>query len=659
MLLILAICLALPQQYVNLIMEKRFEEALEYCEGMIQKNKDPFLWKLEKGDIYYNKLLEFDKAAEVYQDVVENYKKDQGWAYYRLAQVLEVKEDFLNSAKMYEVVATRFRKFPLDSFALTGVERCFKKNYQDYVATVDGYNITRLELDERTSHASPFAPKDDKAVLEQMITERLIHTNAVAHGVKDTDFFKDNYKIASRRLLLDEIRAYEVMLKATPTEKEMKKYYKEHKEDYKLREQVTGKELVVDSDSLAIVLLDSLKKDISSFDTLAKMHSVEGTARNGGNMGVVYRGHKPESVEKVIFETEPNSLTDVITWDDKYGVYYVTSYKPERYREFDEVSSGIEAQVKTENIRKREEELAKKLRKEAKIKIHDDSIIAVLKDTTEQSNGIVLAEVNGRPITWGDVMQREEATAPQAPQAPQKSELDLTNPSRVEELVNTMIEEELRLELGWRKKHFLHDGYFVQVHGAFMRIMDQGLYKKVVLDMATVDSLEIEKFYEEHIEDFKIPESARLKEIVVDSRELAESIHREIIADPDAFDSLAIEYSTAATGKRGGNLGIIRKGMMQPEYDEVVFSLNTGEISRVFSVDGAKWQIVEMIEHNQERYRGLEEIRYSIESRLGNELRGKLANEFITKIKEEANIQIFLPEVEEKPEQETEGGDKQ
>ena len=66
-----------------------------------------------------------------------------------------------------------------------------------------------------------------------------------------------------------------------------------------------------------------------------------------------------------------------------------------------------------------------------------------------------------------------------------------------------------------------------------------------------------------------------------------------------------------------------------------------------------------MVEHNLERYRDLEEVRYSIESRLGHELRGKLANEFITKIKEEADIQIFLPEEEEIPEQETEGGDKQ
>jgi parvulin-like peptidyl-prolyl isomerase len=550
---------------------------------------------------------------------------------------------------MYEIVATRFRKAPLDSFSLTGVERCFKKNYQDYVATVDGYNITRLELDEKTGRGGQSARSDERAMLDQMITERLIYTNALANDVMATDFFKDNIKTQSRLLLLDEIRAYEVMQKSTPTDKQLKKYYSDNKENYKTREQITGKEIVVASDSLAMVLIDSLRKDISSFDTLAKLHSTESTARSGGNMGVVYRGRKPEAVDTVIFKTKPNSLTSIIGFDGKYGIYYITMYKPEQYRDFDEVKKQLESQVRTENIKKQEEAFAQSLKKKAKLITYQDSIYSVLKDTTLESNGVVLGQVNGRKITWADIQHKS------AFMTPQFSKLDLTKSDKVEELLNVMYDEELSLELGWRKKYFLHDGFFVQLKEAIKGILDQGLYKKIVMDAVVVDSQEVTDAYTTSKEEFKMPESARVNEILLDSKEKAEMVHKLVMANPQAFDSLAAVYSTGSSSARAGETGLVRRGMMSPEYDKFLFRLKVGAISDVFYVKENVWTIIKMVEYLPEQYRSLEEVRNMIESRLRRQKQGEIANAFLTKMKEEADIQIFLPAQEETPEQKPQG----
>ncbi len=647
MFMILALFFALPQEYVNLVMNEQYDEALRYCEEMIQKNKDPYQWKTEKGDIYYSKLLDFQHAAEVYQDVVDNHKHKNGWAYYRLAQVLEIEEDYLNSARMYEIVATRFRKAPLDSFSLNGVERCFKKNYQDYVAVIDGYNITRLELDERTGRGGQFARPDEKAVLEQMITERLIFANAVEHNVIETEYFETNFPMRNRTLLLDEVRTSEVIKRAEPTERQMKKYYNENKDKYIVREQVMGKEIVVESDSLAQFLFDSLSRDIASFDTLAKQYSTETSARNGGLMGIVYPGRKPANVDTVIFNTEVNTLTDVVPFDGKFGIYYITSHKPEQYREFDEVAKQIEAQVRTQNIENEEEELNKRLRKKAKIRIYDDSIIAVLEDTTDQSKDVTIAEINGRKITWAQAIQRNDAMVPRF------AKVDLSKPDKVEELLNTIFDEELRLELAWRNKYFLHDGYFMQFKDVMKTIMDQGLYQKVVLDAIVIDSAEVEKNYNEHIEEFKMPESARVHEIMLDTKELAEKVHGEAIAKPEAFDSLAAEYSIGPTSIRGGETGLIRRGMMGEDYDKVLFSLSIGEISNVFSVKENTWTIIKMVEHYPEHYRSLDEVRHIIESRIKRQQQSELASSFLDKIREEADIQILLPEAEETSEPQT------
>jgi peptidyl-prolyl cis-trans isomerase C len=649
MLLLIALILTLPQDYVNLIMDGKYQEAIEYCQERIQRNKDSYQWKLEMGDIYYTKLLDFNKATEIYQDVVDNYKHKDGWAYYRLAQVLEIKEDYLNSARMYEVVATRFRKAPLDSFSLTGVERCFKKNYQDYVATVDGYNITRLELDEKTGRGGPMARSDERAILDQMIMERLIYASAVAQDVKSTETFKENYRVRSKLLLLDEVRSTEVMQKATPTEKQVKRYYKDNKDKYKIGEQVMGKEIVVESDSLARMLLDSLQKDVASFDTLAKLYSIESSARSGGNMGAVYRDRKPKPVEDVLFKTNPDNLTKVIEFDGKYGIYFVTGYKPEQYRDFEDVQKQIEMQVKNENVKREDEALIKRLRKKAKINVYGDSISAVLKDTTEQSRNVVLADVNNRKIIWADVIYRNENMTPQF------AKLDLKKPDKVEELINTMIDENLRLQLAWEEKYYLYDGYFVQLKDALKTMMDRALYQKVVLDAIVTDSQEVAEHYEEHIEEFKVPESARIREILLKTKEEAETVRKLVMANPEAFDSLATEYSVAPSTLRGGEQGLIRRGMMEPEYERVIFSLKVGDISDVFNVRQDVWTIVKMMEYHPEHHRSLEEVKHIIESRLQRQKQSELANGFITKIREEANIEIFLPESEEEAAQESQG----
>lgn len=649
MFLILALAMALPQDYVNLVMNEQYEEAIAYCDKMIEKNKDQYQWKLEKGDIYYSKLLDYDEAARIYKDVVDNYEHKNGWAYYRLAQVLEMKEDFLTSAKLYEIVATRFRKAPLDSFSLSGVERCFKKNYQDYVATVNGYNITRLELDEKTGRGGPFERSDERAILDQMITERLIYASARDYEIDTTEYFSRDFGVRSKALLLDEIRACEVMDKVSPTEKQMKKYYKENKENYKIREQVIGKEIVVESDSLAQMILDSLHKDIASFDTLAKLYSVESSARNGGNMGIVYRERKPEPVEEALFKTEPKELTDIIQFDGKFGIYYVTSYTPERYRDFDEVSKQIESQVRAENIKKEEEKFKARLKKKSKQKIYSDSISALVASGEEKREETVLAEVNGRPITWGDVVFRNETMTPQF------AKLDLTKADKVEELINTIFDESLRLELAWRNKYFLHDGYFVQLKNAMKNIMDQVLYRKIVLDAVVLDSQEVRQYYKDHIEEFKMPESARVHEILCETKEEAEMVHKLVMANPEAFDSLAAEYSFGPSALRGGETGLIRRGMMGEEYDNILFSLKVGEISDVFSVKENTWTIIKMVEHEPEHYRDLEEVLNIIESRLKREKQSELANNFLTKIREEADIKILLPEPEEAAEQEAPG----
>jgi peptidyl-prolyl cis-trans isomerase C len=645
MALLFALLISLPQDYINLLMEGKYEEAIAYCNEMISKpqagagcfllsglnGKKTYMWELEKGDVCFNKLAQLDSAAQIYQGIIDAHEQKDGWVYYRLAQVLEMKEDFLNAAKAYEIVATRFRKPPLDSFSLTGVERCFKKNYQDFVATIDGYNITRLELDEQMKRTL-FGKKDELSILDRMITERLIYTNAIKQNVQDTEFFKENIESKRRSFLVDEVREVDIVSKSVPTEKEMKKYYKKNKENYKSREDVRGKEIVVDSDSLAQFILDSLKIDAASFDTLAKLYSTAPNRNSGGNIGIVYHGMKPAPVESVLFRAELNTVTNIVPYDDKFGIYIVTEHNPERYRDFEEVKTGIEASVKTEKLRAIEEEFSQRLRSNAQIEIY------------EEPQESVIAVVNGRLILRSDLEKMQETH-------PQFAQMNLTDSVEFKKAIDKYIEEELYVEWAERHKYFLNDSYFTKLQAALTELMSRGLYIKIVVEAATVDSEEVEDYYTEHKDDFKIPESVQAREIVVKDRELAQQIRKHLLKNPAAFDSLAKEHSIGAAKSRGGTLGLVRKGMKPKKFDDVVFKLRVGELSKIFSVDEKTYTIVVVDEYNPETYRPFEEVQQHIEASLLRQKQGQIVNEFLATIREEADIQIFLEEPEEKEEE--------
>jgi peptidyl-prolyl cis-trans isomerase C len=645
--------MGLSQDYVNMVLNDEYDQAMTYCETMISANKNTYEWTLEQGDLYLDKLNDFEKAATIYQQLIDQYPKKDGWLRYRLAVALELSEQYLNSAKAYEIVATQYRKAPLDSFALNGVERCFKKNYQDPVAVVNDQNVTRLELDEYMANLSPFAKKDPLAVLDQMILQILIRQSAFEHAIDTTAMFKQFMEDARRSQMLDEVYATDVIQEAIPSEKEIKKYYKKNKENYLVREQIRGKELIVESDSLARLLLDSLKNDIASFDTLAKQYSTAGSAGNGGYMGIVYKDVKPEPIDKALFKAELNKVIGIIEHDGEYGIYMVTEHRPARYRDLDEVKSQIEANLKAENLANVEAKLLKNLHKKATIKIFDE----IIEDTSEVSKEKTVAIVNGREIVKEAVLVRNELQ-------PQFGKVHIDQPEQFKELLNIMINEGLKQEYGERNDYYLNDGYVAKMIEQRSKFLENGLYHKIVVEPVTVDSNEARVYYNDHKEEFIIPETVNAKEIVVHSKELAQQLRTQVLADPVLFDSLAKEHSQTINASRGGLTGAVRRGMRSKEFENIAFNIEIGKISKIFNVDDTTFSFITVIEHTPTTYRSYEDVKPSIETNILRQKQREIADEFLKSIRENADIEILLKTEEEEPpepelpDEETPGSDE-
>ncbi len=147
------------------------------------------------------------------------------------------------------------------------------------------------------------------------------------------------------------------------------------------------------------------------------------------------------------------------------------------------------------------------------------------------------------------------------------------------------------------------------------------------IDDANVTNLEIEAYYKDHRNEYEVNERRRARHILLKISEGAdedsvEEIQkkakkiRDRIENGEDFANLAKENSDdAGSAENGGELGFFSKGMMVKPFEEAVFSMKEGEVSKpVLTRFG--WHIIELEEIEPARVKPLAEVKNSIATRL-------------------------------------------
>lgn len=155
---------------------------------------------------------------------------------------------------------------------------------------------------------------------------------------------------------------------------------------------------------------------------------------------------------------------------------------------------------------------------------------------------------------------------------------------------------------------------------------------------------ELQRHYEEHQEEFVVPEKIQVKRIflkVPDDKprevvkQLAEDLQAKVKGNPDSFKDVAAEYSEDPYRRRGGDLGYIsREG--KPGIDESVivkaFELDVGQVSEAFEAAGG-YNIL-MVANKRERVvRTFEQMKGSVLRKLKNDRYKQLTDEYTNAIR--------------------------
>jgi peptidyl-prolyl cis-trans isomerase C len=257
----------------------------------------------------------------------------------------------------------------------------------------------------------------------------------------------------------------------------------------------------------------------------------------------------------------------------------------------------------------------------------------------ERDIGEVLAEVNGMKVGSSDFAQSAARVAP-------ADGKELTLEER-KEVLQTLIDDKLLYEEALRQG--LDQDPKVQ------KVMVNTLLREQVYSQVRNSDFsddELRAYYDEHKEDFVVPEKVQVKRILIrvndtrtdeEAKALANDVRGQIAPDPKTkFKEAAATYSEDPYKRRGGDVGFV-SAAGKPGLDTAIvtkaFELDNGQLSDVFLTDDG-YNIVYIANRRERVERTFQQMKGSVLRKVKNQRLKEMYDEYVEGLKVGATITV-------------------
>ncbi len=248
----------------------------------------------------------------------------------------------------------------------------------DVLVTVNGKNITKQDAEAFVNATAPNAhfEKLSKAQ-QQMIKERLIEKTlftelAKQEGIDKKPEFKRNMEKIKEELLVN-MWMKEQMDNAVVSDSEAKEFYNKNKQKFMQKASAHARHILVKTEEEAKKIIDALKglkgeALKQKFIELAKSKSTGPSGPKGGDLGTFTKGQMVPEFSKAVWALKPGEITTApVKTQFGYHVIYLEDKKEAQPTPYEKVKEKIIASLKQKQFASKITEVAKELRKKAKI----------------------------------------------------------------------------------------------------------------------------------------------------------------------------------------------------------------------------------------------------------------------------------------------------
>jgi peptidyl-prolyl cis-trans isomerase C len=175
---------------------------------------------------------------------------------------------------------------------------------------------------------------------------------------------------------------------------------------------------------------------------------------------------------------------------------------------------------------------------------------------------------------------------------------------------------------------------------------------KIMPDV-TVTEVEMKAFYDSHPEQFRKPETVRVRHILIQVDNTAGTTQMEKarekimmiqgkITSGENFSALAKAYSECPSSTNGGDLGYFERGQMVKSFEDASFSLYPGQVSPIVRSDFG-FHLIKAIDRQPEAFYSYEDIKTQVADAIHQQRFEKKMKRYIEKIKSNADVKRYSP----------------
>jgi len=160
---------------------------------------------------------------------------------------------------------------------------------------------------------------------------------------------------------------------------------------------------------------------------------------------------------------------------------------------------------------------------------------------------------------------------------------------------------------------------------------------------------ELKGYFEEHREDFVVPEKVQVRRIHIKSGEkrsaeeakgIAEDLRKQLVEAPEKFKALAKENSEDPYRKRGGDLGFVAsegKPGIPSDVVKKAFTMEVGALSEVFEAGGG-YNVITVVNRRERVERTYEQMKGSVLRKMKSEKFKSLYDAYVDDIRGEYTV---------------------
>ncbi|MFH1145039.1 MAG: peptidyl-prolyl cis-trans isomerase [Candidatus Eisenbacteria bacterium] len=228
---------------------------------------------------------------------------------------------------------------------------------------------------------------------------------------------------------------------------------------------------------------------------------------------------------------------------------------------------------------------------------------------------LVVAEFQGRPITAGEIYHKIRLQYPQMPRSGPGLGL------QAKELVQAVVDE--RCVVAYARERGLDrtPDYQRTLHFSDRFILNRTAEAAICADVAPSEE-ELRAWYEEHLDQFTVPEQLWYHQIQVGSQMQAEDICRQLASGAD-FEALARKFSRdTESAARGGRMLPFRDDgsptlpARQPRLAQALRSLGEGGVSPPVKGE-SDWHVLRLDARRAAYVKDFEELREGLHEKIG------------------------------------------